>query len=96
MAVKVGYYEDTNECYSEGPFVIVYANGWRIEAGHKGMKCPSLPCHTVIKFIKGLGIPVKKYHSEEEASSVCDTLNQLVKDGSIPVDNDGYPTFILY
>lgn len=49
MAKYVGYFEnfetpeEESEAFSQGPFVVVDANGYRIEAQVKGNKCPALP-----------------------------------------------------
>jgi len=46
MAIRVGYFEDQKpEHYIEGPFVMVYAHGWRVECRGPG-RCSVLPLNT--------------------------------------------------
>jgi hypothetical protein len=85
MAIRVGYFENTTNCYSEGPFVMVNACGWRIEVKHEGHHCPALPDSSIYGFIRDQGLPDGKY---EEALAACivDFLNAKVKDGTIVLD----------
>ncbi len=55
MAVIVGYFENTDECYTEGPFVMVSAGGWRLECGKPGTQCPTLPPAHVYEFCNAHG-----------------------------------------
>ena len=81
MAQQVGYRENNVE-YTEGPFVIVNAGGWRIESELKGHQCPVLPGSDIIAFINKENGGVLK-GSLEQMSKVCDKLNALVDVGEI-------------
>jgi hypothetical protein len=96
MAVTVGYFEGTEKspidrerAYAEGPFVLVYAYGWRIEVDNPSGVCPALPSMSVYKLRKKLGYPLGKFSEFEKACELCDKLNGLVKEG-IVVEKDGY------
>ena len=95
MAVRVGYFKDTNDCYGEGPFVMVNACGWRVECGNKDMKCPALPDSSIYGFIREQRLPEGKY---EEALAVCivDYLNAKFKDGTLTLDKFGNPIWEPY
>lgn len=89
MAQHVGYFEDfktaerEREAYSEGPFVVVNANGWRIECEVVGSSCPALPDLSVFHLRKKWGIPEGKFNSVKAAEELCDRLNEQVKLGNI-------------
>ncbi|RLC65869.1 MAG: hypothetical protein DRI48_06015 [Chloroflexi bacterium] len=82
MAQQVGYFED-NVDYAEGPFVIVFINGWRIEVQQDGCKCPVLPDGSIYVLRKKVFGRDWKMSSREEAERVCDYLNSLVSQGEI-------------
>lgn len=87
MAQIVGYYED-NVVFTEGPFVICnpHTNGWRIEVELKEYMCPVLPDLSISKPLLKLGMPGKTM-DKALAERVCDTLNQMVRDGEIVLDD---------
>lgn len=89
MAIKVGYFEDTDECYSEGPFVMTLVHDYRIEVGKKGDKCPRLPDASIYKFLEERGMPSKSSDTKL-MSHVVDILNAKVKDGTLTLV-DGRP-----
>ena len=86
MAQVVGWFENDVK-FTEGPFVIVNANGWRIEVELVGHHCPVLPSISVIKIAKRLGLHGKTYN-KELAAVVCDSLNTKVQAGEIILHND--------
>jgi hypothetical protein len=83
MAIRVGYFQNTKDCYSEGPFVMVNANGWRIEVGCAEMHCPTLPDNSVYAFLRDRGLPDYKTDDEALCECVVDYLNAKVKDGTL-------------
>ena len=86
MAQEVGYFENF-PVFEEGPFVIVNANGYRIEVERKNHKCPVLPHNSVSDILWGeLGYKGKT--GREHAAELCDKLNQMVKDGRIVLRGD--------
>jgi hypothetical protein len=88
MAVQVGYFEDFHtpeeeaEAYREGPFVIVNANGFRIEAQVVGHKCPAMPDLSVFKLREQWGYRLGKF-DRDKATELCDRLNEAVREGKI-------------
>lgn len=96
MAIEVRYFEDTDECYTEGPFVIVNASGYRIECGAKGMKCPTLPDISIYAFLREQGLPDRKTKDKALATCIVDYLNAKVKDKTLTVNQHGYPIWELY
>ena len=87
MAKEAGYYDNPTEeqsidLYSEGPFVIVNAAGWRIEVQLEGHHCPILPHHTIYNLSREWGYPPGKYE-RDRAARLCDRLNKSVKSGQI-------------
>lgn len=96
MAQRVGYFQDFHspeeaaEAFKEGPFVVVDAWGYRIEVEKPGYHCPVFP-HPSISVLreKELGWPPGKTTDLAFAESVCDGLNQMVKDGRIVLDTEG-------
>lgn len=96
MAIRVGYFQNTDECYAEGPFVMVNACGWRIEAGCKGKICPSLPDSSIYGFLREQGLPDSKTDDEALAACVVDYLNAKVKDGTLIVNQYGFPIWEPY
>ncbi len=81
MAQQVGYFED-NVTYREGPFVIVNANGFRIECEVKGHICPAFPHLSISRLKDQLGYPQGKT-DRETAAAMCDRLNGMVREGKI-------------
>lgn len=96
MAIKVGYFQDTKDCYSEGPFVMVNASGWRIECGSKDMKCPALPDSSIYGFLREKGLPDSKTDDEALCACVVDYLNAKIRDGTLIVNQFGYPIWEPY
>jgi hypothetical protein len=84
MAVRVKYFENTRDCYSEGPFVMVNACGWRVEVDYS-QGCPALPDNSIYYFIRENGLPDGK-HEEALCASIVDFLNAKVKDGTLIKD----------
>ena len=82
MAQIVGYFEN-NVIFTEGPFVLVDACGWRIEVELVGHKCSVLPHISIYKIREQLGWGLGKTENMELAIRVCDQLNQMVRDGEI-------------
>ena len=90
MAQVVRYFQN-NPVFTEGPFVIVNINGWRIEAELietelKGHLCPVLPALSIYSIMKKLGLQGKT-NDKEQAAAVCDALNGMVRAGAIVLHN---------
>ena len=85
MAKEVGYWQDNPdpEVYSEGPFVIVSAGGWRIEVEQKGHYCPVLPDMSIYKLLIYNRLFDGKTNDRRKQEQVCDWLNRQVKEGRI-------------
>lgn len=96
MAIRVGYFQNTTECYSEGPFVMVNAGGWRIEVGNKNMKCPTLPDCSIYGFLREQGLPDRKTDDEALCACIVDYLNAKFKDGTLVANKYGYPIWEMY
>lgn len=96
MAIRVGYFENTTDCYKEGPFVMVNASGWRIECGYNGAKCPTLPDSSIYGFLRDVGLPDRKTDDEALAACIVDYLNAKVKDKTIVLNKHGYPIWEPY
>ncbi len=77
MAQMVGYSEN-NVVFTEGPFVVVYAGGYRIEVEQKGHHCPVLPHSSIYEIERRCGLNGKTLH-QEQAVKVCDLLNKMVE-----------------
>lgn len=96
MAQVVGYFEDFHteerraEAYSEGPFVLVNVNGWRIEVEYEDAPHPCMPDSSIYKLKRKLGMEFGKTHDKQLAESVCDALNRMVKDGRIVRTESGW------
>jgi hypothetical protein len=88
MAQVVGYFQD-NVAFTEGPFVIVYAGGWRIEVEQKKINHPIMTSLSIDRHIKRLGIPHGKTKDMDLARSVCDGLNAMVRAGEIVLTDWG-------
>lgn len=88
MAQEVGYFED-NVVFTDGPFVIVEATGWRIEAELKGHRCPALPDTSIFRVEEKLGM-YGKTHNRKLAERVCDLLNKMVQRGDIVLNDRGW------
>lgn len=96
MAIRVGYFENTTDCYSEGPFVMVNASGWRIEVGNKDMKCPTLPDISIYAFLRDKGLPDSKTDDEALCACIVDYLNAKIKDKTLVNNQYGYPIWELH
>jgi hypothetical protein len=90
MAQLVSYWE--NHCtFEEGPFVLVYCNGWRVEAQfNPAPSMPALPDASVYKLKGELGWVQGKTEDKEMAMAVVDRLNEMVRTGEI-VDSPTTP-----
>lgn len=78
MAKFAGYFDDNPDVdYSEGPFVVVYVNGFRIECKHPSANWPVLPDNHIYAIMRGLGLDGKT-ENKNLAIRVCDTLNTMV------------------
>ena len=89
MAQVVGYFDDNVE-YEEGPFVLCnpLVNGWRIEVEQKGHRCPVLPDISIYKIMReGFGLEGKTF-DKKEIERICDSLNQMVKEGKITLNDN--------
>jgi hypothetical protein len=91
MAQTVGYFEN-HPTLNEGPFVVVEANGWRIEAEVKGYRCPAMPDVTIFRLCNRRGTPLSKFNNRDEAAEICDWLNEQVREGFITLHSDGWWT----
>lgn len=89
MAQVIGYCQN-DVIFEEGPFVIVNANGWRIECELKGHYCPVLPDSSIYKLREYWGYQPGKFREQREAEELCDRLNQAVKDGVIVLDGKSW------
>lgn len=89
MAQDVGYYEN-NVTFVEGPFVVVFANGYRIEVELKGAKCPVLPDDSIYHYCKNNHLACHKEQGREPIARTVDILNQKVRDGQIVLHEKGY------
>lgn len=85
MAQRVGYFED-DVLYAEGPFVMVNANGWRVEVEMPGHHCPVLPDTSIYELRSQLGWPAGKTDDVALAERVVDQLNAMVREGKIVLD----------
>jgi hypothetical protein len=84
MAQRVGYFQD-DVTFTEGPFVMVNANGWRIEVHNgedHGCNCV-MPALSIYALRKHLGYPEGKFVCADEAATLVDRLNRMVRDGKI-------------
>lgn len=88
MAQVVGYFQN-DVVFTEGPFVIVYAGGWRIEVEQKDKNHPIMTTLSIDRHIKRLGIPYGKTRDQELAATVCDGLNAMVRAGEIVLTDWG-------
>lgn len=88
MAQIVGWGEN-NVMFTNGPFVIVNINGWRIEAELRGHHCPVLPGNSIYQIEKKLGLNGKTW-DRELAAQVCDRLNQMARTGEIVLHENGW------
>ncbi len=88
MAQVVGYFQN-NVVFTEGPFVIVYVGGWRIEVEQKEKNHSTMTSISIDGIIKGLGMQYGKTRDQELAATVCDRLNQMVRVGEIVLTDYG-------
>jgi len=89
MAQEVGHYENNVE-YTEGPFVISNANGWRIESEVKGLRCPTLPDDSIYRLLYSADKNFGKTRNKKLAVAACDWLNAFVAQGRIVLDTNGW------
>lgn len=88
MAVEVKYFEGTKEnpidrnVFREGPFVIVWTTGYRIEVDNPNGYCSCLPDRSIYDLRESLGYELGK-GTKERISVICDHLNSLVKSGRV-------------
>ena len=82
MAQEVPYYAD-NITYEEGPFVLVYAGGYRIEAELKGHHCPVLPDVSILHLIEAQFGDSCKSDNKQEIARRVDWLNEMVRAGEV-------------
>ena len=85
----MSYFEDfetvaqREEAFREGPFVVVWINGFRIEAEYRGHHCPVLPMVSIYKFLEHEGMQAHKTDDRKKIEESVDLLNQKVKEGVI-------------
>lgn len=84
MAQAVGYWDD-GVAFTEGPFVIVNANGWRIEVEVLGSRCPCMPDGSVYRMLEQERGRWQKT-DRKTAADDCDWLNEQVRQGRIVRD----------
>lgn len=83
MVQVVGYFEN-NVTFTEGPFVAVQVNGWRIECEIRGGLCPALPDITIHRMLeKEKGKVPGKLTTLERLAPYIEWLNEQVKAGRI-------------
>jgi hypothetical protein len=85
MAQHVGYFQNYPFVLTEGPFVVVYAGGYRIEVDRVRAICPGHPDLSIYKLLDAWGFYGKTEHSAP-ADEACDRLNQLVRLGHVVYD----------
>ena len=86
MAQEVDYHAN-HVVYTEGPFVIVFVAGWRIECDLLGSDCPVLPDGTIYTIMRENKLDGKS-NNRELVADVCDKLNSMVASGAIIQDNN--------
>ena len=82
MAQIVSYWQNNVE-FTEGPFVLVNINGWRIEVELKGHKCPVFLDSSICEFCLLHNKPRRKTNNFQVARRTCDWLNEQVRHGKI-------------
>lgn len=85
MAQKVGYFQD-DVVFEEGPFVMVYINGWRIEGEVVGNKCPALLMPSIYALLRKEGLYEHKTEDEDRVAKAVDWLNEQVRLGVIVLE----------
>lgn len=85
MAQRVSYWEN-NAVFEEGPFVMVEANGWRIEAQVGDSGCPRMPHLSIYHLLRRYGIDDQKCYDPKPVERAVDWLNDRVKKGLIVKD----------
>lgn len=88
MAQVVGYFQN-NVTFTEGPFVIVERNGWRIEVEQKGCNWSILPDSSIYKIVERRFGLCGKTTDRSLIEKVCDGLNQMVRDSAIVLSPHG-------
>jgi len=90
MAQIVGYW-DNHVIYTEGPFVAVNANGWRIEVAQNPIDQPSTPIIPHLSIYRLLetekGNKPGKLSNFSEIAPYVDWLNLQVEHGRIVFDD---------
>lgn len=97
MAIEIGYWsdfkneEERQKAFQEGPFVIVYAGGWRVEVDWEKVNHPILPDSSIYNLQQKWGYDQGKFPWSEKQKAVafCDLLNKEVKNGSIVKTQNG-------
>lgn len=87
MAQKVGYCENDIE-YEDGPFVMVWASGYRIEVCLPGHHCPVLPHLDVYRFLEANGYESQKSLDKGIIATSVDWLNLQVLEGTITLQDN--------
>lgn len=82
MAQQHGYGTNGEE-FTEGPFVVVEAGGYRLEAELKGHICSVLPDSSIYEFLRAYGMDIPKHWKFDVIAAQVDFLNQKVKEGVI-------------
>lgn len=82
MAQIVGYYEN-DIIYTEGPFVMVNANGWRIEVQSLVDSFSVCPNSFIYKLLDDQGLERVKCNEKEKIEKSVDWLNKQVRKGTI-------------
>jgi hypothetical protein len=96
MAQRIGYFED-NVTFTEGPFVMVNAGGWRIEAsnGQEAGCNAVMPDLSIYRLAKDWGYEGKR-SNPALMEPIVDRLNEWVREGKIVQRDTGgwyYPPF---
>lgn len=92
MAQKVGYFQN-DVVFTEGPFVMVNANGWRIEVSSgsdRGCNC-IMPHRSIYELADSLGYKGKTPNTEHVAG-IVDKLNEFTRTGRIVRTGDLWVT----
>jgi len=87
MTQTVGYFEN-NVTYMEGPFVMVNANGYRIEAELKGHYCPVLPDVSIYLMLEKEKDKAPGKAPDTVIAPLVDWLNEQVKKGRIILEGN--------
>jgi len=85
---QIVYYMENNVEYTEGPFVLVEAGGWRIEVELKGHHCPVLPDISIYKLLEAHRLYSGKSDDQQKVANVVDWLNGQVRLGRIALQGN--------